>query len=102
MFSIAQEKDIDLNASIQVLYFYIPEMPFHRKISYILGTMEEQYKCISCLAINCLDFPNQCIRFSVSVAPTLLIFKNGREVKRVESSVRKRDFIDAFADICTP
>lgn len=102
MFFIAREEDIDLSLPIQILYFYIPNMPFHKKVINFIDKMEERYKQINYLAVNCEDFPTQCIRFSISVAPTLLIFKDGREIKRMESSVKKQDFIDAFADICTP
>lgn len=100
MLFIAQEEDINLNVPILVLYFYIPEMPFHNKIMQTLSTIEEEYKYINYLAINCDDFQTQCIRFSILSVPTLLILKNSKEINRLVGLVKKQDLDAAFADIC--
>jgi thioredoxin-like negative regulator of GroEL len=94
-----QEEEIDLSQHILVLYFYIPLMPFHKKLLYLFSQLEVKYKNFVCLAVDGDDFANQCIRFSVSMVPTVIILKDGQEIKRIEGSVKKRDVIDAFADI---
>jgi thioredoxin-like negative regulator of GroEL len=100
MLFITQEEEVKLDQPIQCLYFYNYGMPFHNKLVYIISQMEEKYKDISYLAIDTDYFHSQCIRFTISSVPTLLLLKNGKEIERVEGSVRTRDFIDAFADIC--
>lgn len=100
MIFITQEGEINMNLPLQALYFYTTWMPFHNKLIYVISQIQESYKDISYLAIDAGYFNNQCIRFSITSVPTLLLLKNGKEVKRIEGSVRKQDFIGAFADIC--
>lgn len=95
-----QEEEVKLNQSVRCLYFYNFSMPFHNKLVYIISQIEEKYKDINYLAIDTDYFHSQCIRFAVSSVPTLLLLKNGKEIKRVEGSIKTRDFIDVFADIC--
>lgn len=94
-----EESEISLPSSIQVLYFYTTWMPFHNKMLHVLSQLEDQYK-IEILAIDIGHFINQCIRFSINSVPTLLILKNGKEINRVEGTVKKHSFVDVLADIC--
>lgn len=100
MLFITQEEEIKLDNCIQALYFYTIGMPFHNKLVYIISQIQERYKEISYLAIDAGHFSSQCIRFSITSVPTLLILQGGKEAKRIEGSVKKQDFIDAFDDIC--
>jgi thioredoxin-like negative regulator of GroEL len=100
MLFITQEEEIKLDKSLQALYFYTTWMPFHSKLVYVISQIEEKYKDVSYLAIDADHFHTQCIRFAVLSVPTLLLLKEGREVKRLEGSIKKQDFNDAFADIC--
>lgn len=102
MLFITQEEEIKMDHPLQALYFYIPWMPFHSKLVYVISQIEEKYKDISYLAVDADYFRTQCIRFSVTSVPTLLLLQAGREVKRIEGSIKRQDFIDAFADICIP
>lgn len=100
MMCITCQQEIDMNKPIQVIYFFVPGMPFHNKILHNLSEIEESYKDISFLIVDCDDFPTQCIRFKITSAPTILVLKNGKEIKRLEGYVKKKDFTNAFADIC--
>lgn len=101
MLFITQEEEIKLDQPIRCLYFYNYSMLFHNKLIYVISQIEEKYETISYLAIDIDYFHSQCIRFNISSIPTLLLLKNGKEIQRVEGSIKTRDFIDAFADICT-
>lgn len=101
MVFLTKEDELKLEMSIQVLYFYTPTMPFHNKILYVLSLLEGQYDNIKYWAIDANDFNRQCIRFSVLSVPTLLFLKDGREIKRLEGTVKRRDFMGTFADICS-
>jgi hypothetical protein len=100
MIFITREEEINMDLPLQALYFYTTWMPFHSKLIYVISQIQEEYKDISYLAIDAGYFSSQCIRFSITSVPTLLLLKNGKEVKRIEDSIKKQDFIDAFADIC--
>lgn len=100
MIFITQEEEIHMDVPVQSFYFYTTWMPFNNKLIYVISQIEEQYKDINYLAIDADYFSSQCIRFSITSVPTLLLLKNGKEVTRIEGSVRKHDFIGAFADIC--
>ena len=102
MLFITQEEEIKMDHPIQALYFYTSWMPFHNKLVHVISQIEEKYKDISYLAIDAEYFHTQCIRFAILSVPTLLLLKNGREVKRVEGSVKRQNFIGAFDDICIP
>lgn len=102
MLFITQEEEIKMDHPLQALYFYTTWMPFHSKLVYVISQIEEKYKDISYLAIDADYFPTQCIRFAILSVPTLLLLKDGREVKRVERSVKRQDFVGVFDDICIP
>jgi thioredoxin 1 len=102
MLFITQEEEIKMDQPIQVLYFYTTWMPFHNKLIYVISEIEEKYKNISYLAIDADYFSTQCIRFAILSVPTLLLLKDGREVKRIEGTIKKQDFVGAFDDICIP
>jgi thioredoxin-related protein len=101
MYFVTKEEEIKLSTSVQVLYFYTLSMPFYKKAIHLLSVLEEQYSQSKIIAIDAEYFSNQCIRFGVVSTPTLIFFKNGREARRIEGSVKKKDFIDAFHDIYT-
>ena len=83
---------------MQVLYFFYPNMPFHRKLLFILSQMAAQYSYIYS-AIDVEYFPTQNIRFSISSVPSILFMKCGAEIKRLVATVKKQDINNAFADI---
>jgi thiol-disulfide isomerase/thioredoxin len=100
MLFVTQENEIKLK-DIQSLYFYNSNMPLHNKMMYVISQIQEKYKNIGYLAIDVDYFHSQCIRFSITSVPALLILQDGKEIKRIEGSVKAQDFIDAFDDICT-
>lgn len=85
---------------LQALYFYSTWMPFHTKFLTMISKIEEKYKEISFLAVDVDEFKSQCIRFNIDSIPTVLIFKNGKEVKRIVGLTLTSAFKSAFADIC--
>lgn len=96
---ITREEEINNTIPLQVLYFFYLDMPFHSKILLLLSEMEEKYNRNMCFAVNVESFPSQCIRFSITCAPSLLFIKDGVEVKRLISCIKKQDITDVFSDI---
>src|SRR5271154_3151802 len=101
MIFITQEEELKIERpEIQVLYFYASWMPYHNKFLTMIGKMEDKYKDIIFSAIDVDQFSNQCKRFLVTSIPTVLILKEGKEVKRITGLVLTSAFKSAFADIC--
>src|SRR5271155_3717998 len=96
MIYIMGEEDIQMDLPLQSLYFYSPYMPFHQKFI----TMISKMKKIPFFAIDIEQFGNQGKRFAIDSIPTILILKNGKEIKRLTGIVPTNVFTSAFADIC--
>lgn len=87
-----------MDRPIQALYFYASVMPYHNKFLTMIGKMEDKYD-IAFSAIDVDQFSNQCKRFIITSIPTVLILKEGKEIKRINGSVLTSAFKGAFADI---
>lgn len=101
MLFITREEELQIDLPLQALYFYASWMPYHSKMITMIGKMEEKYKNISFSAIDVDEFNNQCKRFTIESIPTVLILKEGKEVKRISGLALTSAFKSAFADICT-
>ena len=100
MLFVTSESEIKLNDSFQGLYFYASWMPFHKKMLVMIDKMESKFKNIRFMAIDIDHFKSQCIRFSITSIPTVIILDNGKEVKRINGLVLTSAFKSAVADIC--
>lgn len=96
---ITKEDELKLDAPIQALYFYANWQPFHNKFLTMIDKIETKYSDILFTAIDVDHFNSQCKRFFVTSIPTLVIFKNGKEIKRIIGVVLTSAFKSAFADI---
>ncbi len=98
MIFITQEEELSLNKT-QVFYFYAIWMPFHKKMMHMIEKMEEKREDISFFAIDVDHFKGLCRRFSVESIPSVVVFKDGKEIKRINGLVMTSAFKSAFADI---
>lgn len=101
MLFITREEELQIDKPLQALYFYASWMPFHSKFLTMIDKIEEKHKDISFSAIDVEAFKNQCKRFSVESIPTVIILKEGKEIRRINGLVLTSAFRSAFADICT-
>ena len=100
MIFITREEDLQIDLPLQSLYFYASWMPYHKKFLTMIAKIEEKYKIPFC-AIDVDQFSNQCKRFSIDSVPSILILKEGKEIKRISGLVLTSAFKSAYADICT-
>lgn len=101
MLFATSESEIVLKDDIQALYFYTPWLPFHKKMLVMINKMEDKFKNISFTAVDVDAFSSQCIRFNIDSVPTIVLFKNGKEIKRINGLILTSAFKSALADICT-
>jgi len=99
MFFISNEEEIKYNKGYCVIYFFAHWMPYHKKMIIMIEKMNEKYPNNKYFAINTDNFKNQCKRFNIKSIPTVLIFRNGLEIKRITGCVLTSAFTKAFADI---
>jgi len=84
MIFVTQDTDIKLSdTGAQYIYFYDSKAPFHRTTLECMEHWEKEHTTES-LAIDLEYFQNQSKRFNVSVIPTFIIFKDGKEWARIE------------------
>lgn len=103
MLFIADETELKFDwqqSPVQGIYFYQSFMPFHAKMVHVISQLERKYKNTYFYALDAEQFKGSCIRFSIVSVPTVVILKIGKEVVRVENSVKTEDFTNVFADIC--
>lgn len=79
---ITDEKHISPKGNI-VYYFYANWMPYHKKMVDILNKMQNKHEYVRFEAIDVDFFKNTIKRFNVASLPTIIIFKNDREVRRI-------------------
>lgn len=65
----------------------------------MIGKIEEKYKDVKFLAIDTDSFKGLCKRMKVTSIPTVIVFKDGVEVKRVTGLILTGAFRRVFADI---
>lgn len=97
---LTQEQDLIIAPKLQSLYFYASWMPGHKKMMTMINKIEDKYKDIAFLAIDVDHFKGLCLRFNVDSIPTILVLKEGIEVKRINGLVLTSALRSAFADIC--
>lgn len=101
MIFITQEDELQIDLPLQSLYFYSSWMPFHKKFITMISKMEEKHKDMPFYAIDVDQFRSQCKRFDVDKIPSIVILKNGQEIKRITGLVLTSAFKSVYADICT-
>lgn len=98
---LTQEEEFKILPKIQSLYFYASWMPFHKRMLVMIDKMEDKYKDIEYIAIDVDCFKGLCKRFNIESIPTVLLLKNGKELKKITGLVMTSAFRSTFADICT-
>lgn len=100
MLFITQENELIFNSKIQALYFYSSWMPYHNKMMIMINKIKEKHKDIIFFAIDVDHFKGLCRRFNIESIPTVIIFKNNEELKRINGLIMTSAFRSIFADIC--
>ena len=100
MLCIGQENEITWKRKFQVLYFYAAWMPFHQKMMIMLEKVEQKFSNIDFFAIDVDYFKGLQKRFNIQSIPTILLFQDLKEVKRLTQRLSTQDFIAVFGDIC--
>lgn len=100
MYFLSQDNDLNFINKIQSLYFYAPWMPYHKKMMIMIDKIEKKYTNIEFTAIDVDFFKNLCKRFEIKSIPTILIFYNGKELKRINGLILTSAFKSVFVDIC--
>ena len=98
---ITQESELQINSGIQAIYFYANWLPFHKKMLNMISKIEDKYSNILFMAIDTDHFKNMCKRFNIESIPAIIIFKDGKEIKRINGLLMTSAFRAIFADICS-
>lgn len=98
MIFITEEKELQLDNKCS-LYFYSNLMPYNKKMLSILHKMEEEHKDVRHFAIDIDQFKSIIKRFDIISIPTTLLFKDGREEKRIVGIVLTSAMRSAYVDI---
>lgn len=99
MIFITSEDDLKINTGITAMYFYSSWMPFHKKMITMISKIEDKYKDIIFYAIDTDHFKKICKRFEIDSIPTVLIKKDGVDIKKINGLPLTSAFKSAFADI---
>ena len=99
MIFISNEEDLVFSKPV-VLYFCSSWMPYHKKMIIMIKKMEEEFPDFTYFAINVDQFKQLCKRFSVTEIPTVIIFTESKEQKRITGLPMTSAFRAAFIDIC--
>lgn len=97
---LTEEKELIIKNNC-CIYFYATWMPFHKKMASMISKIEENYKekNIVFYAVDVDFFKNFCQRFNIDSVPTIIIFNENKEVKRINGVVLTSAFKKIFIDI---
>jgi thioredoxin 1 len=99
MLFVTDQKEIQFDSGICSIYFYSNWMPFHNKMIVILSKMETKYNNIKHLAIDVNSHQEVIKRFNIESIPTVLLMRDGKEIKRIVGIVLTSAMRSAYADI---
>lgn len=98
MITISNENNLNYGG-IYSLFFCSSWMPEYKKYILMINKIEGKYKNIKFFSIDVDIFKSLCLRFNVKSVPTLIIFNDAEEVKRIIGLTLTSAFKSAFADI---
>lgn len=99
MLFITDESELNINEGKVSLYFYASWIPFNKKMITMINKMQEKFTDIKYFAIDVDFFKNLCKRFNVTSIPEIIIFNDGKEVKRINGLILTSALKNAFSDI---
>lgn len=91
------QKDL-LNQEEKIVYFYKPECKFCEKVSPIVIPMAKEMK-INLEVMNIKKYPQGWDTFGIQGTPTIIYYKNGKEVDRILGAHEKDAFKEWFKNI---
>jgi len=97
---IVNEMELSQSNNIRVLYFCASWMPFHKRMIKIIESIEKKYTNIQFQSVDVDFFKNLCIRFDITSIPTLLIFRENKEIIRINGLILASALKKVFVDIC--
>jgi thioredoxin-like negative regulator of GroEL len=101
MLFLTSEDELKITNSIQALYFYAPWLGLpHRKMMTMIGKVSEKHQDIEFIGVDSDQFKGLCKRFNIESIPTVVLLKDGVELKRITGMVLTSAFRSIFADIC--
>ncbi|CAB4197045.1 TrxA Thiol-disulfide isomerase and thioredoxins [uncultured Caudovirales phage] len=99
MIFISEEKDLNFQSKITLVYFYASWMPFNKRMLNLLKNIENKYSDIVFFAVDVDYFKAFCKRFSVNSIPEIIIFVDGNEKCRINGIVFSSALKKAINDI---
>lgn len=97
---VSKEDELVWKHVFQVLYFYSTSMVLHQKMLLMLNKIEKKYSAIAFFSIDMDYFKSFNKRFNINSLPTVIIYKNTKEIKRIIGVINTLDFTAIFDDIC--
>lgn len=99
MYFLSQDNDLKFTNKIQSFYFYASWMPYHKKMLNMINKIEKKYLNVEFIGIDVDFFKNLCKRFEIKSIPTIIIFYNGKELKKINGLILTSAFRSVFVDI---
>ncbi|MFB6090963.1 MAG: thioredoxin family protein [Halobellus sp.] len=99
--ALESERDLDelLDAYDRVLVdFYTEGCTLCASIEPVVGNVARAHDDLAVATINPRDDPSLIERFRIRSVPTLVLFEDGEEVRRLADGFQGGDAIDAFLD----
>ena len=85
MLFITRPEEINIEKSLQALYFYASYIPQHKKFLTMIENVDGKINNLFFYAIDAEQFSSQCKRFSVKSVPTIIILGGGLEIDRIKA-----------------
>lgn len=93
------EKEVLKAESPVLLEFYSDSCIPCRKMSPLLAELDEEYKDITFLKFNINSGQELTEKYEVMASPTILLFKNGKELDRIRGAAKKADIEKLLGEV---
>ncbi len=81
---------------LTVLWFSVPDCPPCKFIEPFMEEASKSFNMVRFYRVEVEKFPDVAGKFNVTNAPTLLFFRRGRELKRLDAITGKKEIFDAI------
>lgn len=98
---ISHQNEILYDTRVCVLYFYTSSMMyfFNKKMLHLISEIETERKDISFIGIDLGWFNEFKQRFDLIQVPSIVILKNGEEIKKINGLIDTKTFKNIFSTL---
>jgi len=99
MRAITNESDFNISSGFVAVKFWAPWCAPCKRMEPVVRKMEAEFSGVTFLSIDIDQIPAIAQKYRIRAIPSLLLFKNGQEINRINGLVLTSPLRKAFKDL---